>query len=516
MLILHTVTALRAIATSKLLDFHPNLLHISKSLPPRKVRTSSPLLHLHDTTAHMTFLTSRAKFHRLYRKQRHFFRRSRLQIVFVFSLFLLIFELIHRLRPFPPDIPVSPTSLTIPSAHQSFLSYAHTHAASHNLPVFVLYKARSGQLNNQLISFFNALTLAKRANATLIAPFAFYGSESYIDYATGRSIFFHIAARLDLWIHQPLRKRLGLFFQHDDLVGDYFDGELLNETQPVVSSIQFLESPGVRHLQSFQAVLARHGDAAYYYMALGRRRFFGRNVNMRRIVTGPLSTTGAVASRKQLDCNFNISHYFSGLNHHAGVNGNFLFLSKLYRSHSLNCTSKDPYWLDVRRYVQPRVEIRALIHDALRKWGDVLAVHLRLFPFDDGKFSVTKFINHFLQTANHQHVDYIYIAHSVSSKPSLQIIKLLRQHFGNDKILTASDFGNLESRGVAFQKRYSLPLVDMWTCVQSAHFFGRLGSSLSWNVVYWRQAFGVERHSFYSLSDFSLDGQHNPTDSYGY
>lgn len=442
-------------------------------------------------------------------------RRQRYFLV-VFLVQLLILHIVDVLRSFRPHASILPTTLTVPAANEGILSYASDYARKHTRPVYVLYKARSGQLNNQLISLFNALVLAKQANATLIAPFAFHGTESCLDFAINRSIFFHISEKFHLYLWQPFLKQIGLFYAHDDLVGDYFDTELLNKAQPVVPSKQFLQSPEADHLRSFKSVLVRKGDATFYYMALGRRRLYDRDVNVRQNVHGEGRGTGKVASRRELDCNFNISDYFRGLSYHAGVNGNYLFLSKLYRSHSLNCTNANRYWLDVRRFVQPRAEIRKLVQEVMQLWGNVLALHLRLFPFDLGKYSVGKFCDYFLKNTAHQEVEYVYIAYSVSSQPSTGIVNALRQKLGDGKVLTAANFGSLHSRGDAFNKRYSLPILDMWICVQSQHFVGRLGSSLSWNVVYWRQAFSKYQHHFYSLSDFAQHNERNPTDSYGF
>lgn len=57
-------------------------------------------------------------------------------------------------------------------------------------------------------------------------------------------------------------------------------------------------------------------------------------------------------------------------------------------------------------------------------------------------------------------------------------------------------------------------LMDMWTCVRSEMFTGRMGSSLSWNVMYWRQVlqeeFGLDQQDvqpvWYLLQDFSTTG----------
>lgn len=441
----------------------------------------------------------------------------------LFGAFLVIHYFLKS-RPHPTTLPAPLESLVIPGRSEDVLEFAHAHAHKKKLPVYVFYKARSGQLNNQLISFFNALAIAKEANATLVAPFAFYGSESRIDFGTGRGFFFHLREAFDLYIHEAFLKSLGLYYKHDELVGDYIDGELINCTQPVISITQFMRSEGGAYLRTFPHVLTRRGDAPFYYMSLGKRRLLEQNVNVRGAHSGEDSSTSLErpASRKELDCNFNISDYFRGVPYRAGVNGNFLFLAKLYRSHSLNCTSVNQYWLNLRQYVQPVPEIRQVVAEALGSWGIVLSLHLRLFPFDIGKFSTTKFCNHFLSRFHEQlqSSDHLYIAYSVSSKKSIAIISELRKKLGAEKILTAREFGNLYDRGPHFNKRYAAPLVDMWTAVNSDFFVGRLGSSLSWNVVYWRQAFGKDTHrqahQFYQLLDFSTDGQNNPTDSYGF
>lgn len=419
----------------------------------------------------------------------------------------------------PTSIPAQPHTLAIPNVGESIASFAHRHADAHNQPVFILYKARSGQLNNQLISFFNALTIAKLANATLIAPFAFYGSESFIDFANNRNIFFYIKKFMQQYAYEPILKQLGLFLERDQLVGDYFDSDVLNRTQPVISIMDFLKSPAAEYLRSFPHVLVRNGDAGFFHMTLGRRTLFKQNVHIRSkaMMQDPMFGMENIASRRELDCNFNVSNHFRGLQYRAGVNGNFLFLSKLYRSHSLNCTATNPYWLDVRRFVQPRMEIRQLVDDALFAWGKLLTLHLRLFPYDHGKFTLDTYCNFFLNAYHTQitEADHIYIAYSASSEMSVAIVKQLRIAIGPEKVKTAQDFGNLYERGPVFDKGYIVTLVDMWTCVRSHVFIGRLGSSLSWNVVYWREALQeVEMaQNFYKLQDFSVYGEKNPTDT---
>lgn len=228
------------------------------------------------------------------------------------------------------------------------------------------------------------------------------------------------------------------------------------------------------------------------------------------------------ASRRELDCNFNASDHFRGLQYSAGVNGNFLFLSRLYRSHSLNCTESNPYWLELRRYVQPRVEIRQLVDQHFAKWGRVFSIHVRLFPFDAGKFAFRTYCQYMVTRFDKQikDSDTIYIAYSPSSKDSTAIVSELRRTLVNKRIATAADFDSLSQRGPVFNKRYSIPFLDMWVCVRSNFFVGRLGSSLSWNVAYWRAAFAPSlsetKHDFYQLKDFSDNGESNPTDSYGF
>lgn len=455
------------------------------------------------------------------KRLRRFERSNRLYLRLA-ALTFLIFQLWPR-KPHPTTIAAPASLLRVPRPGEDVLTYAQRHGQRHGLPVYILYKARSGQLNNQLISFFNALAIAKAANATLVAPFAFYGSESYIDFGSGRGFWFHLREAIELHITEPILKSLGLHYRYDELVGDYLDGELLNRTQSVVSIMGFRTGEGGSYLKTFPHVLTRRGDAPFHYMSLGKRTLFETNINIRgeHQDDDPTSALVNPASRKELDCNFNISDYFRGLPYHAGANGNFLFLAKLYRSHSLNCTAANPYWLQLRRFVQPRVEIRRLVDNELRNWGNVLSVHLRLFPFDQGKFSTDKFCAHFVSEYSDQlrEVNRVYIAYSVSSEQSIDIIAKLRKALGEEKIVTAKEYGTLHDLGQAFNKRYSAPLVDMWTCVNSKYFVGRLGSSLSWNVVYWREALQGQNgasHAFYRLQDFSMAGQKNPTDSYGF
>lgn len=448
--------------------------------------------------------------------------RSRLHVRLFGSAFILYFMFWHK-NVHPTAILVQSDQLVIPHQGDDVLNFAHGYAQEHNLPVYIIYKARSGQLNNQLISFFNALAIAKQANATLVAPFAFYGFESYLDFYTGRGFMFYLRQAFDIHVYQSFLSLIGLQYGHDELVGDYIDSTLLNRRQPVISVVDFKKSMGGRYLSTFPCVLTRNGDARFFYMTLGKRSLFERNINIREeTIDGDRGVTESPASRKELDCNFNVSDYFRGLHFNAGVNGNYLFLSKLYRSHSLNCTSANPYWLELRKFVQPRVEVRALVTAMMSQWGKVMALHLRLFPSDQNKFSVRSFCTFFLSHFQHRirKADRVYVAYSISSKESVAILSQLQRRIGRERIITAHEYGSLHTKGPLFNKPYAAPLVDMWTCVNSHYFVGRLGSSLSWNVVYWRQSFRKGDmgwlHDFYRLEDFSTTGDKNPTDSYGF
>ena len=440
-----------------------------------------------------------------------------------FFSILLVALLFFCFRPrgvFPIHIPASVKDLKVPLNGESVLHYANRYAREQDLPIYLFYKARSGQLNNQLISLFNALTIAKATNATLVSPFAFYGPEAFDDFKTGRSWFFFFQSYVQRFVTDPICKRLGVDYNHDQLFGDYFDLELLNKEQPVVSIIPFLKSRGADHLLTFKHVLTRKGDAPYYYSTLKRIHPMGKDVNIRLTYTGEdiISAKETVASRRELDCNFNISTFYRGLPFRAGVNGNFLFLTKLYRTHSLNCTAKDPYWLHIRRYVQPRSDIREMVDESMRRWGTVFTIHLRLFPRDMGRFSTTSFCDHIITHYGDKifQADHIYVAYSVTSEESVAIVQTLRKQLGESRILTAADYGDLRSRGPRFDMRYIVPIIDMWTAVRSKFFVGRMASSLSWNVIYWREALSLVGYPvnnfFYKLEDFSWKGEKNPSD----
>lgn len=440
-------------------------------------------------------------------------------------VFLTFVRMLWPAAQHPVSISAPAERLVLPSPGQDALSFAHEHAQSVQLPVYVLYKARSGQLNNQLISFINALAIAKAANATLVAPFAFYGSESLLDSGSGRGIGFYFREyRERLW--GKVLQLFDVYYPYDELLATYLDPDLLNDAQPVIGIVDFLRSNGCSYLRTFQHVLTRRGDAHFFHMTLGRRSIWSTNVNVRREAVDSPSTKYplpvAPASRRDLDCNFNISDYFRGLPHSDGANGNYLFLSKLYRSHSLNCSLENPHWLLVRRKLQPRSEIRDLVTRNLRRWGSVLSIHLRLFPYDSGKYTADAFCSMLLTHYKHQveSADHLYIAYSVTSVESVEVVQTLRSQLGASKIKTAADYGVIYKLGKIFDKPYVIPLVDMWTCVQGDNFIGRLGSSLSWNVVYWREALRISTlsrtNAFYSLEDFSPSGEKNPTDVYNF
>lgn len=396
------------------------------------------------------------------------------------------------------EIPANPRDISYPLPHHNLTEFVHEHADRANLPVFVLYPSeRTGQLNNQLIALINALCIAHTLNATLIAPHAHYGAESHRDFRAAHP--FRIAS---------------VFRTSDTLVGDYIDAAQLNNLHPVVPVDDFLASRAGKALRALPRVLVRSGEAEDYYASLqGRVRITGKTTRKEEVSDGK-----AVASKRELDCEFDAANYFRGVEYRAGVNANFVFLPSIFRSHAVDCSEREPYWLHARRYIQPCAELRALVKETIDGWGGYIAVHLRFLPFDkrwfdaDGFFTMMKSrFGERLQDAGR-----VYVAHSVTCKMSVEVVRKMEAWLG-ERIVTAKVFGDVYARGGVFDKRYSIPLLDMWTCVKSAYFIGRSASSLSRNVRYWREALGEgdaqsASYAMYKLEEFSNIGKKNLAD----
>ncbi len=149
----------------------------------------------------------------------------------------------------------------------------------------------------------------------------------------------------------------------------------------------------------------------------------------------------------------------------------------------------------------------------------IFAVHLRFFLNGDiGQFTPQSVVNmmydHFGVQLEASKT--LFVAYTPSSKESIRIVEILGQHFhgrvvGGNKIV-----GHLAPEAeYVTQLPLSKVLIDMWMCVKSDFFLGRLGSSLSWNIVYWRQALAkdyglnpevVKSPLWYALQDFSTTG----------
>lgn len=396
------------------------------------------------------------------------------------------------------DTAVNPRLLVYPKASEDVGQYLHSQARSSQLPVYVFYPTvRLGQLNNQIIALINALCIARTLNATLVTPAAHYGAESERDWSATRG-----------W---PSR----LFgTKRDALVGDYLDAELINEIQPVIDTDRFLTSLGGVALARMRAVLVRQGDAEHYWSMLhGRIRITGRT-------TIPEIPPDArpIASRREVDCYFGATRYLRGVPYRAGVNANYFFLPAIFRSHALNCTSVEQHWTSVRANIQPVPELRYVATKEVAKWGTYVAVHLRFLPYDVGKFHPRDVVS--MLTRKHgaliDAVNYVYVAYSPGCQASRQVVQVMHTEL-KSKIRTVTAFGQLDALGPAFRRKYSATMLDMWVSVLSTFFIGRRASSLSSNVVYWRQVFkdrdDRKQSAWYKLEDFSYDQQSSAADA---
>lgn len=437
-------------------------------------------------------------------------RINRKRKTIVALLFAIPF-FVARLRTSSYEFLIDPIDVQYPQAFWNLTEYVHSHAAQSDLPVYVFYPTLStGQLNNQLITLLNALCIAHAINGTVVAPPAHYGAESYRDYLASKGWHMRILYTVLGYLRVlPLGHR-------DTLVGDYIDAEKLNALQPVVDVDSFLASRGGEKLRSMRHILVRSGEAGDYHAMLRGQVHIGSKTTIEE----PLEKRGEmnVASRRELDCEFALQPYFRGVAFRAGINANFVFLPRIFRTHVLNCAKKDPYWMFARSHIQPRAELRKLVAERSGAWGSYIAIHLRFLPYDTGKFTSESYMRMVIHRFKReiQDANFVYVAHSVTCKTSVDIVRRLRDKVG-PKIITASVYGNIYKHGAVFDKRYVLPLIDMWTCVKSHYFIGRSASSLSTNVRHWREALDNTNssqplHYMYTLEDFSPKGEVNHSD----
>lgn len=357
---------------------------------------------------------------------------------------------------------------------------------------FVIFNSWYGQFNNQIVALINAISIARNIDAVLVLPCEKLGKESIRD---SKGI------------------RMRRLFSTRELVGAYFNYSLLASAVHVVRPSEFLTSPDGRELLARPHVVVERKSAGFYrFLFTGRPR--GRQEGAFRVL-GPNSTRPRLSSW----CDFRASKALTHLQklHRAD---RFVLLPAVFRHHNINCSVTDPRWLSVRSYLRPRDEFLHAVDAFLQTLRrPILAVHLRFFLNGDiGQFSPRSVVDMLYDQFGEQmhRADTIFLAYTPSSVESTQVFELLRAEFHGAVVGGQSIPDHLEPDALNItQLPLHSVLMDMWVCVKSDMFLGRLGSSLSWNIAYWRQALwpdyglndpSVQQPLWYSLSNFTTTG----------
>lgn len=365
-------------------------------------------------------------------------------------------------------------------------------SASEEKTVYILYSTY-GQLNNQVVSLVNALLLARNRNATLVLPYTQLGRESMADAA--------------LIGEEPSTRR--------QLVGDYFDLDILRAAHDVITPGEFFSSPAAVEMLSGANLSVPKRAERYYH------RLFASAAVDNPLLPRTLIVTNETLKPRRLNnvCDFSLAYQLH-TQYGVGMHGRFALLPSMFRRHNLNCTAMVPDWIGVRRAVVPRAEVRGAVETYRAKLiGPVLAIHLRVFINDDvGHFTAGSFVAMLYEKFAEEmdSAKTVFLAYSPSSQESCAVFDALKHRFAG-QVVDSRDFAESfkdDERGVA-KLVLTRVLFDMWMCVHSDVFLGRLGSSLSWNVVFWRQALWgqlqleervVAKPIWYELANFSTDG----------
>lgn len=359
---------------------------------------------------------------------------------------------------------------------------------------FVLFNSWYGQLNNQIIALINAISVARRIDGVLVLPCEKLGRES-----------------------RPEREALKQkrLYSTRELVGDYFNYSLLASAVHAVRPSEFLQSPDGNELSSRKnVVVCRKCVGFYNFLLTGSEQGpYPGEPGVR--VLNPNSSWPTPKSW----CDFRPEKALPNLQK-LYRRDRFVLLPNMFRHHNLNCTESDPEWLQVRKHLRPRDEFLHAVNafmDTLQR--PILAIHLRFFLNGDiGQFTPRSFVN-MLQSvyvSQMEKASTLFISYAPSSTESVQILQLLKKEFqgtvvGGEAI---PDFLNEQVRMNITSLPLASVLMDMWVSVKSDMFLGRLGSSLSWNVVYWRQVlkdeYGLQSDnitpSWYTLEMFTTTG----------
>lgn len=358
---------------------------------------------------------------------------------------------------------------------------------------YLLYVSEYGQLNNQIVSLINGIFFAKSLDAVLVLPFTSLGKES---------------SRDALLANKTASRRTP-----HQLVFHYFNYSRLLSAHPAVSPVEFFRSEPGNTLLSFPNITVSY-RAGNYYKSLFRTVINTSHLS-KHVITHPSPRVLSHPDYCSHDAVKELSRH-----HYQGFHPRFVLMPIVFFRHNLNCTAVHPEWISMRRNllpIDPFLESVQRFLDTLNP--PVLAIHLRLFlngdlENTDAYAIVRALFKRFESQLNHANT--LFLAYSPSSEMSVKVFHLLQQRFSGHVVdgTTYSSFFDQQHAHVA-QLPLASVLFDMWVCVRSHLFVGRLGSSLSWNVVFWRMAlydqYGLDPYVvnsplWYALEHFSTTG----------
>ncbi|CAN8065733.1 unnamed protein product, partial [Agarophyton chilense] len=358
---------------------------------------------------------------------------------------------------------------------------------------YVFYVASYGQFNNQLVSLVNAIYFARSLRAALVLPYTTLGKESSADARLGH-------------------RSVGRVMNHQ-LVRDYFNYSRLLRSYPVLRPDQFFASRSGAELLARPNVTVSHRAGNYY------RSLFRIATNSDKSPVLVITHRPPTPMPKPRYCLHDAQQEFRRHNN-WGYDPKFALLPIIFFRHNLNCTSTHSDWISIRRHIIPNdAFLRAVERFLHTVQQPVLSIHLRLFlngdvPNTSAEAIVDSFFRRFASQLSD--VNTVFLAYSPSSQMSVQVFNLLGRRF-HGAVVDGSTFKDFFETDTVHAAQLPLApvLFDMWVCVRSRYFVGRLGSSLSWNVAMWRMAlweqYGLRRAVvdsplWYALEHFSTTG----------
>lgn len=440
-----------------------------------------------------TTQTSRRRRGRVTRRKSTQFLHPRPSLLiwfFILALLLLVHDLFFNRNPPDPGVPASKLPLanderTLPTA------YFGVNAR------FLFYTATYGQFNNQLVSLMHALLINRHADSVLVLPYTKMGKESLWDLKrVGRARQAHVQR---------------------EMVGDYFNYTRLRMSEHVVLPSDFFESEDAAELFSKNITVNYRSGNAY-------RKLFAKPVEKIAEANEEAKTFTVMTPTQHRQavkdvCDFSVDGTLEAVNG-VGKNDRFTFLPIVFRRHSLNCSAEEKDWVTIRKALVPRNEYLSAVSGFMETLErPIMGLHLRVFlNGDEGNFTPQSFVDMLQRKFGNElnKMKTLFIAYSPSSESSREIVELLRGKVAAKVVDGKKIAEHFDKNDEEFGRRaLAAVLMDMWVCVKSDVFLGRLGSSLSWNTVYWRQALReeyelsweiVDRPLWYALRDFTTTG----------